>query len=61
MQGNKSKLGAFLNLLGVVNNQVLIREYELIDTDRFANDFDDAPLFIIYPHEPDDIEVFKFF
>ena len=33
VQGNKSKLGAFLNLLGVENNQVLIREYELIDTD----------------------------
>ena len=29
VQGNKSKLCAFLNLLGVVNYQVLIREYEI--------------------------------
>ena len=33
VQGNKSKLGAFLNLLGVENNQVLLRKYELIDGD----------------------------
>ena len=33
IQGNKSKLGAFLNLLGVENNQVLLRKYELIDAD----------------------------
>ena len=32
VQDNKSKLGALLNLLGVENNQVLIRKYELIDT-----------------------------
>ena len=62
IQGNKSKLGAFLNLLGVVNNQVVIRVYELIDTDiRFANDFGDAVLFRKYQHEPGDIEVFKLF
>ena len=33
VQGNKSKLGSFLNLLEVVNNQVLIREYEITGTD----------------------------
>ena len=33
VQGNKSKLGAFLNLLRVVNNQVLIKKYEIIDGD----------------------------
>ena len=32
-QDNKSKLDALLNLLGVENNQVLIRVYELTDTD----------------------------
>ena len=33
VQGDKSKLGAFLNLLGLVNNQVLKREYEITGTD----------------------------
>ena len=33
VKDNKSKLDALLNLLGVVNNQVLIREYEIIGTD----------------------------
>ena len=33
VQGNKSKLGAFLSLLGVVYNQVLIMEYEFTGTD----------------------------
>ena len=33
VQGNKSKFGGFLNLLGFVNNQVLTRKYEIIDGD----------------------------
>ena len=33
VQDKKSKLDALQNFLGVVNNQVLIRKYELIDTD----------------------------
>ena len=33
VQGNKSKLDALQNLFGVVNNLVLIREYELTDDD----------------------------
>ena len=33
VQDSKSKLDALLNLFGVENNQVLIRVYELIDTD----------------------------
>ena len=35
VQGNKSKLGAYLNLLGIVNNQVLKREYEITSTDTY--------------------------
>ena len=62
VQGNKSKLGAFLNLLGVVNNQVLIRVYELIDTDiRFASHFGGVPLFRKYPLEPSEMDEFEFF
>ena len=57
VQGNKSKLGAFLNLLGVVNNQVLIREYEITGTD-FEHDssirFDNTRAYLIeYPRVPD--------
>ena len=33
VQGNKRKLDALQNLFGVENNQVLIRKYEIIDTD----------------------------
>ena len=32
-QDKKSKLDTLQNFLGVVNNQVLIREYEIIGTD----------------------------
>ena len=32
-QGNKRKLDALQNLFGVENNQILIREYEIIGTD----------------------------
>ena len=32
-QDKKSKLGAFQNLFGVENNQVLIRKYEIIGID----------------------------
>ena len=57
VQGNKSKLGALQNLLGVVNNQVLIREYEItgIDFEHVGE-----ALFRKYPRTRDDINKFKF-
>ena len=57
VQGNKSKLGALQNLLGVVNNQVLIREYEItgIDFEHVGE-----ALFRKYPRTRDDINEFKF-
>ena len=61
VQGIGGKLDALLNLLGVENNQVLIRVYELIDTDiRFANDFGDVPVFIKYQLQPDENIEFEF-
>ena len=69
VQGIGGKLDALLNLLGVENNQVFIREYELIDADleyigRLQHDtrgrIIDA-LFLKYPRVPDDIVVFEYF
>ena len=70
VQDKKSKLDALLNFLGVVNNQVLIREYEIIGTDfvhivRFRIDEEgrniEAPfLFTNYPRTRDEIEEFEF-
>ena len=62
-QDNKSKLDALLNLLGVENNQVLIRVYELIDTDiehlgMIRTDVGERiirALFRKYLREPDEI------
>ena len=36
VQDNKSKLDALQNFIGVENNQVLIREYVIIDTDFYS-------------------------
>ena len=69
VQGIGGKLDALLNLLGVENNQVFIREYELIDADleyigRLQHDtrgrIIDA-LFMKYSRVPDDIVVFEYF
>ena len=68
VQGDKRKLDALQNLFGVENNQVLIREYEIIGTDfgflgsihldeggRFV-----GPWFRKYPYETDDLNDFRF-
>ena len=67
VQDNKSKLDALQNLLGVVNNQVLIREYEFEiihgDFEYFEHigDSDGSPMFGKYPpHGPGAIEVLDF-
>ena len=68
VQDNKSKLGALQNLLGVVNNQVLIREYELIEGDfeHISGLRHDErgriieAMFMKYPREPDEINDFEF-
>ena len=69
VQDNKSKSDALLILFGVENNQVLIRVYELIDTDiecivRLRLDergqFIGA-LFRKYPREPVEMDEFDFF
>ena len=62
-------MDTILNLLGVENNQVLIRVYELIDTDiehigiirSHAGERIIKALFRKYPHEPDDLKDFEFF
>ena len=71
VQDNKSKLDAFQNLFGVENNQVLIRKYEIIDTDfRFASsvsrheegrNIGTSFLFRKHPHESDDTNTYGFF
>ena len=69
VQDNKSELDALLNLLVVENNQVLIRVYELIDTDTehlgiIHTDVGEriiGVLFRKYPREPDDLNDFEFF
>ena len=69
VQDNKSKLDALLNLLGVENNQVLIRMYELIDADiehlgMIRTDVGKriiGALFRKYPREPDEINHLEFF
>ena len=68
-QDNKSKLDALLNLLGVENNQILIRVCELIDTDiehlgMIRTDVGEiiiGDLFRKYPREPDEINDLDFF
>ena len=67
VQDNKSKLGALQNLLGAENNQKLIREYEIIDTDFErvrVNRYEERGIivvwFIKHPHEPDDINQIRF-
>ena len=42
VQDKKSKLDALQNFLGVLNNQVLIREYEIIGTDFMLHISEDA-------------------
>ena len=56
VQVNKSKLDTLQNLLGVINNQVLIREYEItgIDFEHVG------ALFKQYPCTRDDINEFRF-
>ena len=70
VQDNKIELDALQNLLGVVNNQVLIREYEIIRTDFcFASSvsrYGEGLRFVgarfrKHPHEPDDINTYYFF
>ena len=69
VQGNKSKLGAFLNLLGVVNNQVFIREYKITGTGFVYVSYERAQdssriieaLFRKYPLLPDEKIEFEFF
>ena len=69
VQGNKIKLGAFLNLFGVVNNQVLIREYEITVTDfeylgGFSPDEGGRIIdawFRKYPYVPGDTNNYRFF
>ena len=68
VQDNKSKLDALLNLFGVVNNQVLIREYEIIDTDFESfrvGRYDEREIVNIWfrkhPLQPDEIDEFEFF
>ena len=62
VQDNKSKLDALQNLIGVVNNQVLIREYEIIGGD-FADDSRriNGALFRKYPRPPNEKIDFDFF
>ena len=68
---NKSKVDALQNLLGVENNQVLIRKYEIIGTDfcfafsktrRYGEEmkFVDA-MFSKHPYGPTDIDNYDFF
>ena len=57
VQDNKSKLDALLNISGVENTQVLIRKYELINTDF---EHVGGALFSKYPRAPDDINEFRF-
>ena len=68
VRGNKRKLDALQNLFGVENNQVLIRAYELTDTDiehviitliDVRGGIIEA-LFRKHQHEPDDINEFRF-
>ena len=69
VKDNKSKLDALLNLLGVVNNKVLIREYEIIGTDFEHNvrlrideegrNIGTSFLFRKHPHVPDDSNEFR--
>ena len=69
VQDKKSKLDALQNFLGVVNNQVLIRKYEIIDvhyyfassTSRYGEGmkFVDAR-FRKLPHVPDDTKTYEF-
>ena len=69
VQDNKSKLDALLNLLGVENNQVLIRVYGLTDTDiehlgmirTNVGERIIGALFRKYPREPDEINDLEFF
>ena len=68
VQGNKRKLDALQNLLGVVNNYVLIRAYEIIGTDSEHNvrlHIDEEGriigtsfLFRKHPHVPNDTNEF---
>ena len=70
VQGNKRKLDAFQNLFGAENNQVLIREYEIIGTDfeRFfraridteGGNIGTSFLFRKYLRVPDDTNEFGF-
>ena len=67
VQGNKRKLDVFQNLFGVDNNQVLIREYEIIGTDFELNSWESTDekitraYFMKYLHEPTDIDTYDFF
>ena len=67
VQNKKSKLDVIQNFLGVENNQVLIREYEIIDTDFYCVRVDRYEgrgitdvWFLKFSHESDDINKFRF-
>ena len=66
VQDKKSKLDALQNFLGVENNQVLIREYEIIGTDfgRFITYAEEGRVtnivFVKYPRPRDDTNEFEF-
>ena len=53
-------MDALQNLRGVVNNQVLIREHEITDTDFRHITGDGSVLFIKYPHQQDDTNTYEF-
>ena len=67
VQDKKNKLDALQNVFGVENNQVLIREYELLDADwiisRSRNDEEGTVndvWFVKFPRGTDDINQLKF-
>ena len=70
VQDNKRKLDALQNLLGVENNLVLIRKYEIIDTDfehnvRLRIDEEGRVIgtsfsYRKHPHVPDDTNTYGF-
>ena len=67
VQDYKSKLDALQNLFGVENNQIIIRKYEIIDSDFYFDFCEGEGLKIVddrfmkYPREPDDYNTYVFF
>ena len=64
VRDNKSKLDALQNLLGVENNQVLIRKYEIIGADfvfAFSTASRDRVMFSKQPYDQTDIGNYEFF